>query len=227
MLALLLLPILFTASHACQNPTGAGQGSPVVVLSFSWFKDRQAAEKAVAQPPGPQPAMIAANKNFERNRRINASAAERDPNLDTVDGRSAALDKIMQESREQPPIDGYTYKVRFQNGSAKLTQTIYWEYQFKETANPANVSRRRFVCALKIKPQKDKELEVFSTLGPSNVIDIKNLTKGTGNQFEESILIHRIEYDDGSTWQRKDWDFDEAKLTAKARDDRSAVCRSF
>src|SRR6059036_1352887 len=158
---LLLLPFLFVFQPLRQNPAASDERAPVVVMNFRWFRDRQAAENAVAQPPGPQPAMIAANKNFERNRRINASAAERDPNLDTVDGRSAALDKIMQESREQPPIDGYTYKVRFQNGSAKLTQTIYWEYQFKETANPANVSRRRFVCALKIKPQKDKELEVF------------------------------------------------------------------
>jgi len=226
MLALLLLPLLFTAPHAYQNPTGAVESSPVVVLSFRWFKDRQAAANAVA-PPGPQPAMTPANKNYERNRRINGSAPERDPNLDTVDARSAALDKIMQESREPRPIDGYTYRVRFQNGGAKLTQTIYWEYQFKETANPANVSRRRFVCALKIKPRKDKELKVFSTLGPSNVIDIKNLAKGTGNQFEESILIHRIEYDGGLIWQRKDWDFDEAKLTAKAGGDRSTVCRSF
>jgi len=226
MLALLLLPLLFTAPHAYQNPTGAVEGSPVVVLSFRWFKDRQAAANAVA-PPGPQPAMTPANKNYERNRRINGSAPERDPNLDTVDARSAALDKIMQGIARATPYRWLHLQSQVSKWRRKTDTDNLLEYQFKETANPANVSRRRFVCALKIKPRKDKELKVFSTLGPSNVIDIKNLAKGTGNQFEESILIHRIEYDGGLIWQRKDWDFDEAKLTAKAGGDRSTVCRSF
>ena len=226
MLVLLLLPFLFVFQPSRQNPSAPGEHAPVTVVNFRWFRDRQAAENAVA-PPRPQPEMIAANRNFERQRRINASAGERDPNLDSLDGRSAALDKIVQDSRESEDVAGFTYEVKFKNLDTKQAQTIFWEYQFKEIANPANVSRRRFACIVKIKPDKDKQLQVFSTLGPSNVINVKDLAKGSGNQFEESVVIDRIEYADGSVWQRKEWNFDEAKLTAKARGDRSAVCRSF
>lgn len=226
MFALLLLPVLFVAC-ASQDPPPSGERGPVVVLSFKWFKDRQPVENAAADSTGPQPAMTAANKNFERQKRINATAADRDPNLDTIDGRSAAIDKIVQQSRQSDPIDGFVYEVRLQNAAAKLAQTVFWEYQFKQTANSGNVSRRRFVCAVKIKPQKDKVLQVFSTLPPSTVINVKDLAKGSGNQFEESIVIDRIEYADGSFWQRQDWNFDEAKFTAKARSDRAAVCRNF
>src|SRR6266581_3838111 len=133
MVVLLLLPLLFVFQPSRQNPSASDERSPVLVVSFRWFKDRQAAENAVA-PPGPQPEMIPANRNFERQRRINASAGERDPNLDTLDGRSAALDKIVQESREAEPLDGFTYEVKFKNLDNKLAQTIFWEYQFKETA---------------------------------------------------------------------------------------------
>lgn len=227
MFALLLLPFLFALLPARQDPPAPGDKPTVIVLSFRWLKDRQAPENVVEPPPGPQPEMISANKNFERQRRANTSPGERDPNQDSLDGRSAALDKAVQESREVPPIDGFSYQVRFQNLGPIQTQTIYWEYQFKETANPENSSSRRFMCVAKIKPQKDKDLQVFSTLGPSNVINVKNLARGSGKQFDEAVVIDRIEYADGSVWQRKDWNFDEVKLTAKPRSDRLRVCRSF
>lgn len=228
MRTLLLLPLLFTLSPSRQNPTASDESSPVAVLSFGWFKDRQPVENAATGPVPPQPAMIAANKNFEKQRRINAPAGDRDPNADTLDGRSAELERIVQESRQAQPIDGFVYQIKLGNASSKLTQTIFWEYQFIESANPKNVARRRFVCSLKIKPEKEKDLQVFSSLGPSNVINVKSLSKGSGDQFQETVVINRVEYADGSFWQRKDWDFDNVKLTATAHQDRAApVCRTF
>jgi len=227
MRTLLLLPLFLTPSPSPQNPTAVEESSPVVVLSFKWFKDRQPVENAVKAPTTPQPAMIAANKNFEKQRRVNASAGERDPNADTLDGRSAELERIVQESREAKPVAGFVYQVKLQNASTKLTESIFWEYQFKESANPTNVGRRRFVCSVKIKPEKEKDLQVFSLSGPSNVINVKSLSQGSGNQFQETVVINRVEYADGSFWQRKDWDFD-VKLAARARSDRAApMCRSF
>ena len=88
-------------------------------------------------------------------------------------------------------------------------------------------SRRRFICGVKIKPDQEKLVQVFSTLGPGTVINLRNLTKGSGKQFDESVVIDRIEYEDGSLWQRKDWNFEEAKLTVRTGGKRSGVCRSF
>jgi len=226
MFALLLLPILLMSHPLPQNPLTSDETSPVVVISFKWLKDRQPAENAVTSQVTPQPEMIPANRNFERQRRVNASAGERDPNADSLDGRSAELDRIVQASREAKPVDGFSYQVRLQNASPKLTQTIFWEYQFTESANPTNVARRRFVCTVKIKPQKDKDLQVFSMSGPSNVINVKSLSKGSGNQFQEAVVIDRVEYTDGSFWQRKDWNLDDVKSTGKT-DRAIPSCRSF
>ncbi len=226
MFALLLLPILLMSPPLQQNPAPSDETSPVVVISFKWLKDRQPAENAVTGLMSPQPAMIAANRNFEKQRRVNAPAGERDPNADTLDGRSAELDRIVQESRQAKPVDGFSYQVRLQNASPKLTQTIFWEYQFTESANPTNVARRHFVCTVKVKPQKDKDLQVFSMSGPSNVINVKSLSKGSGNQFQEAVVINRVEYADGSFWQRKDWNLDDIKVTGKT-DRAMPACRSF
>ena len=226
MLVLLLLPILFVFQPSRQNPPGSDERSPIVAIHFRWFRDRQAVEKVVMPPRGPQMPTLEAN-NISRNQRTDGTAPERDPNLDKLETRSASLDNIGQESSESRRVEGFTYEVKFKNLETKQAQTIFWEYQFKETANPQNTSRRRFVCGVKIKPDKETLVQVFTTLGPGSVINLRNLTKGSSRQFDESVVIDRIEYEDGSVWQRKDWNFDEAKTTVRTRGQRAGVCRSF
>ena len=228
MKTLLLLPLLLVPIPPFQNPAPA-DGSPVVVVSFKWFKDRQPIDNVVASTSSPQPAMITADKNFEKQKRINAPAGDRDPHADTLDARGAELERIVQESREAPPVDGFAYLVKFQNAGTKLIQKVFWEYQFTESANPKNVTHRRFRCNVKMKPEQSKDLQVFSLGGPSDVISVKSLAKGSGNQFQETVVIDRVEYADGSFWQRKDWDFDVAKLVPKARADsqKMPTCRGF
>jgi hypothetical protein len=232
MKALLLISCLLMpnalSQAVVQNPPAADE-SPVVIVNSRWFRDRQQAENAVGVSNAPAPAMIAANKNFEKQRRVNASAGERDPNQDSLDGRSAALERIVQQSREPEPVSGFTYQVKLQNSSVKPIQTIFWEYQFKETANPTNVARRQFLCSAAIKPEKDRELKVFSLLGPSNVVDVKSLGKGADEQFKGGVLVNRVEYVDGTFWQRPGWDVNDLRLMPKARSAtrNMPVCRSI
>lgn len=225
MLALLLLPILFVFQPSRQNPTGSREHSPIVAIEFRWFRDRQAVEKMVIPPRGPQPPTLEAN-TMSRNQRTDGAAPERDPQLDKIETRSGSLDAIGQQSSESRQVNGFTYEVRFKNFETKQAETIFWEYELRETANPQNTSRRRFICGVKIKADQEKLIHVFTTLGPGNVINLKDLTKGLGKQFDESVVVDRIEYEDGSLWQRKDWNFEEAKLTM-SKGKRSGVCRSF
>jgi len=210
--SLLILPSIAVAQTAAKDDT-----APVSMLSFKWFKDKRSVDSLDTSPTTtPAPAMIAANKNFEKQRRVNDPAGVRDPNQDTLDGRSAELDRIVQEARDaKPPVDGFTYQARIQNDSAKVVKTIFWEYQFKEKANAANVSRRQIVCTVRIKPQKTKDLELFTLTGPAGVVSVGSLANKTAKDFDESALINRVEFEDGAIWQRKDWNFDEVKLTSK------------
>ena len=229
MRVLLLLPLLLIPGPSVQNPPAAEESVPLVVTSFRWVKDRKAIENAVSVTSSPAPAMIAANRNFEKQRRINDPAGVRDPNADTLDGRSAELDRIVQQSREPQPVDGFTYMVKVQNGSSKLIQTIFWEYQFHEAANPTNVTRRQFLCSARINPEKEKVLQVFSLSGPSDVVNVKSLAKASADQFREVVVINRVEYADESFWQRKGWDVNDLKLIPKARSETRnlPVCRSL
>jgi hypothetical protein len=211
MKTVLLLPLILMVFQN-QSPVISHEGTPVVVVSQKWFKDRQ----SVAYNPGataPAAAMIPQNKNFEKNRRANTSPGERDPNLDTIDGRSAALEKAVQESRAPKPVDGFAYRVKVHNASAKLIEVIFWEYQFKESVPSATASRRQFLCGVSIKPEKEKELQAFALSGPHDVISVDTLSKESATPGEEKVVINRVEYADGSIWQRQEWSFGEVRLS--------------
>lgn len=226
---LLLLQLLLITGLAGQDLPKGETSVPVSVTSFKWMRDRKPAENAASAVVTPAPAMTAATKNFEKQKRINAPAGDRDPTLDTVDSRSAEIDRIVQESREPQPVDGFTYQIKVQNSSGKIIQTIFWEYQFSETTSPVNVTRRQFLCSGKISPDKGRDLQVFSLSGPSDVVDVKSLAKRSADQFKEGVVINRVEYTDGTFWQRQDWNVSDLKLNPKARSETRNLpaCRSI
>ena len=231
MVSLLLLPILLVFQPSQQKPPASDEQPPVVATYFRWFRDRQEAKKSVVPPRGPEPPLIEPKKSIRRDEirteRTDGTKPELDPNAEKIEHRSASLDQIAQEASEPPRVAGFMYEVKFKNLDTKQVQMIFWEYQFKEPMSPENISRHRYVCGVKIKPDKDKLIQIFSTLGPGNVISVKNLKRGSDNQFDESVIIDRIEFEDGSSWQRRDWSFEEAKFAVIKSDVRSGICRSF
>lgn len=215
MKTLLLLPLLLTIVSPVQNPSVSPDRGPVAVLGFKCTRSRQ--NVTTSNPAtGPAREMTTANKSIPRNARINDPMGARDPNEDTIDGRSAAIEKVVQESRtpRTKPTDGFAYLVKLQNASSKVVEFLFWEYQFIDPSNLENVTRRQFLCAVKIKPAKEKELRAFGVSGPG-VVSVGGLANASGNAFLETVVINRVEYEDGSVWQRKDWNSNEIRLTYK------------
>ena len=218
MKTLLLFPLLLMLVLPVQNPTAPQEGNSIAVLTFKWSKTRHKVtppDPAASASATPARAVITANKNFQRNARINDPAGTRDPNEDTLDGRGEALEKAVQESRtpKAEPIDGFEYRATVQNASKKVVEILFWEYQFIDSSNPANVTRRQFLCGVNMKPDKQKELQAFGLSGPGEVISVGSLANQAEKVFQEKVLINRVEYSDGSIWQRKDWNAAEIKLT--------------
>ncbi len=209
---LLLLPFLTVLAFAGQTPINSDSDAQVAVLGFKWFKTRLTVEESNSASLPPAPAMISANRNFERNRRANASHGERDPNKETLDGRSAALEKSMVEARARKPLSGFAFSAKIKNESPRTIDVLFWEYQFQDPGSDA-VARRQFLCGVNIKPKKDKELRGITTSGPSEVVSVEALSKKTENVFKERVVINRVEYSDGTIWQRKGWNFGEVRLS--------------
>lgn len=232
MKALLLLPLLLTFFSPGQDAGGTDEGSLVLVLGFKYFKSRQTIQRQGLPSTAPAPDLSTVKKNNQRNPLPQASIGVIDPNTQTTDGRSAALERNVQESRSPKSIsvDGYTYQAKIRNVHTQNIEIVFWEYQFKELSNPANVVRRQFLCGVKIKPGKESELQAFNVLGPGDVVSVDSLTKKPGNLFEEKVVINRVEYADGTILQRKDWNFAEVRSSIERATRTpwgSEMCRSL
>ena len=212
MKVLLLLPMLLIVP-AIQNLIKSDQTS-LAIVNFKWSRERQTVADANQMLNAPaQSIMLPANKNFAAQQRINASAGDRDPNADTLDGRSRALEKSIQDSRAPKPVEGFSYRTKVQNASNKEIQIVFWEYEFKEPLTPGAVSRRQFLCVSNIKPGKEKEMKGFTLSGPSDVVSVTSLSKEAKKGLEEKVIINRVEYSDGTIWQRKGWNFGDVRLS--------------
>lgn len=212
---LFVLPILFGLLIPYPVTQSNDESSPLVVTNFKWSRARRTVETPPPAGTIPARAMIPQNRNFARNARINDPAGVRDPNADTIDGRSEALEKSVQESRATKPkaTDGFAYRIKVQNPGAKIVEIVFWEYQFQDPTDPSLLARKQFLCGVSIATDKSKELEGFSVSGPSDVVNVSTLANKSENPFKERVLINRIEYADGSIWQRKGWNLAEVKAS--------------
>jgi hypothetical protein len=211
---LFVFPILLGLLIPYQTVNSPDESSPLAVVNYKWSRARKTVETPANEGKVPAREMIPQNRNFARNARINDPQGVRDPNADTLDGRSAAIEKSVQESRTAKPKaqDGFAYKIKVQNSANKAVEIVFWEYQFQDPADAAIVARRQFLCGVNIAGEKSKELEGFSLSGPS-VVNVSTLANKTENPFKEKVLINRVEYSDGSIWQRKGWSLAEVKAS--------------
>ena len=203
MKVLLLVPLLLPSLAAAQNSQILTDETSVVVVRSKWLTVHRTFKKEV-QTTAATPEMIPANKNTARAARVNNPQIP-DPNEFTLGGRSAAMERIVEEARtaEPKPLDGFSYSARIRNGSTKTIEIVFWEYQFIDPVSK-NVTRHQFLCGVKIKPEKEKDLQAFSLSRPSEVIDVGALRN---NNLQEKVFINRVEYADGTIWQRREWSF--------------------
>jgi hypothetical protein len=220
MRSLLLLPLFFTAIAVAQNqPLLVSQESAdLKILSYRWSKTRRMTGKVnFNDPPPPAPSLTtSAARHAQKADRLNDNGGPRDPPLESMDGRSAILEKIVRESRSQPQktLEGYSYTLKLKNESARQIEVVFWEYQFID-GDTSNLTRRQFLCGLNLKPGKEKELVAFSLSGPSKVVSAESLAGMNAKPPLERVLVNRLEYSDGTIWQRKDWSFAEIRLGYK------------
>jgi hypothetical protein len=208
-----LLPLLAMLVFPVSKPqTPPPDGSQIAVLSFKWSKSRQTTDPSGTEKPMPARAVTQADKNYDRNARINDPTGTRDPNADTLDGRGAALEKNVRDA-EKPQaktVDAFAYQAKIHNASKQVVEVIFWEYQFIDPAAPDKVTRRQFICGVNLKPDKEKDLQAFSMSGPTDVVSTTNLAV-SASPFQEKVIINRVEFADGKSWMRKDWNAGEIR----------------
>ena len=115
--------------------------------------------------------------------------------------------RLRSAEKKDKTVDGFAYQVKLHNTGKQTVEVVFWEYQFIDATNPGNVTRRQFLCGVKIKPDKDKELQAFEMSGPGDTVSAASPT----TSLQEKVVINRVEFADGKSWMRKDWNANEIK----------------
>jgi hypothetical protein len=194
----LLLLLLMCA--AGQSVAAQDAGSPVVVIKFSWEKERIR--------PRPSMATLASQDELiQQSRREQQLAAARNAQQK---GASSRLETQMGNHQEakvkaqqtELPRDGYRYNVTLRNDSTKTIKSIDWDYCFVDPLTNQELARHQFTSDETIKAGKSKELSVLYLKPPVKTVDARSLGKKETSALVAQVVIVRLQFSDGSVWQR-------------------------
>jgi hypothetical protein len=96
----------------------------------------------------------------------------------------------------------YIYSVKVRNAGEKTIRSVVWEYVFFDPDTQVEMGRHQQTSKVKIHPGKSQDLSRSSTSPPAQVVDASKAAKDPAAKLSERVVIHRIEYADGSVWQR-------------------------
>lgn len=167
----------------------------LVVLEKSWHKEVHHQDRD-PNPLRPNEDLIRqtrAQKTFIRNRDYDLPSPI-EPRMPMVTPRP-----LIAGVR---PFEVYVYKFKVQNTGVKKIRSIEWEYQFLHPDTGEVMGSRRIVSKVKLSPGKTQVVQAKLLQKPTNIVSADQLDKKPRDQFEERLLIHRIDYADRTVWQR-------------------------
>lgn len=184
-----------------QTPTDVLH-SDLVVLKFSWTKYRMGNNSLIRGVEDPdtlnEPIVIARQPRRDEPQELKNRRDRQERAADLRAGEQAAAQST------QKPFDIYVYRFQLKNDGSKLIKSFVLEYQ--SLPGVRDSPSREFFCATKTKPNESKELEVTSAFAPSKLVDANDAGTKPHKPSADNVVVNRIEYGDGSIWQRKGWD---------------------
>lgn len=189
-LLLLATPLIAQENIAALDPPD------VIVLEKSWHKEPQA-EGHNSNPLGPNEALIRqtqAEKAEIRNRDYSLPNQPTEPRMPAPGPRPIPPPPAVTTT--------YVYKMKVKNNGPKTIKSVDWEYQFLDPNSNEVMGYRRMTSNTKLSPGETKVLKRRFTRQPTILVNVNSLDKNYKDQFTERLIIHRIQYTDGSVWQR-------------------------
>lgn len=197
-LLLILSFMLLNSAAQAQSPAVSPAGPELTVVKHGWAKERVNWE---GNPFG------GTVENFEDFRR--RTIDERRLARARGSGNITEANKLERENRAEqvikarppaPPRYAFHYKVVLQNTSNKTIKTIDWDYVVVN-GNTQETERLEFTNDEKIMPGKTKELNIMAWKPPARTVSIYALDKNERQGLDGQVVIVRIQYTDGSSWQ--------------------------
>lgn len=171
----------------------------VVVLAKNWRRIRM---------PGPlDDNPFAANDQARDSMRIQTQASAvnstrtRTGDVAVPPWKTANAKRTTTTPSSDNPNEAYVYSTKLKNLSRKTITLVVWDYIFTHPETQQELGRHRSRTVAKIHHGKSTELMGFSTSPPTRIL-IATSPHHASAKLNERIEIHRVEYENGSSWQK-------------------------
>lgn len=199
------LCIIVTSVMASAQTMEKKQEEPeAFVVKFSWSKERIGWEQDPFSGPVENFDEMRVRARNEK-RILDAKKGGNEAEVNKVEREARADASIVAKMREKSPPARYAflYKVSVKNNDKKGIKLIDWDYIFFDKETGLELQRHQFTSEEKIASGKTKELKVFISNPPTQIISVNALNKNERVGLGERVLLVRIEYADGSVWHHQ------------------------
>ena len=193
-LALPLLLFIMWSDVSAQSPQ-VSEAPDLTVTKKIWRKEIY--HPALAADPFRSNDEQAELRRAQRDNSIRNSTRVREGNTPQQVVRNT---EPMPTESDGPQV-WFVYRITVKNSATKTITGLEWDYLFFDSERAEQVGQHSFRHRTKIRTGKSIELIGQSTKPPSSVIDATKAKNGDA-QLSEQVIIRRIEYEDGSVWQR-------------------------
>jgi len=96
----------------------------------------------------------------------------------------------------------YLYEVKVSNTGTKPIRAVVWEYVVSDPETRRELGNHLFLSKVEIAPGKSKKLTGLTESHPAQIVEAAKGEKQPRAQYAENVVIHRVEYADGTVWER-------------------------
>ena len=196
-LRLILSLMLLAALVPAQDSTNVSDPPDVEVVKKSW-------RKTVRSPDLDEDPFETSDRHREavraQRRSVESNAAR------IARGEEVLPAKLPSAGPPAPAPDPYSttyiYTVKVRNTGAKTMRSMVWEYVFTDPGTGKAVGRHHYESKVKIRAGRSGELVGHSASPPARGVDARRAGDVSEGRLVERVVIYRIEYEDGSAWER-------------------------
>jgi hypothetical protein len=188
------------AAQAQAGTTTISDAPDVAVVKHSWSKERINWE---GDPfGGPVETFDDLRRRMADQRRVDRARATGNAGEAAKVEREMRSEQVIKARPPAPPRYGFLYKVSVKNTGTKTIKLVDWDYVFLNAATQSETGRLEFTSDEKIGPGKNKELNAMSRKPPAPTVSVYALDKNEQQGIDGQVVVVRIEYTDGTVWQR-------------------------
>lgn len=198
LLSSLLLGLLSAGAILAQTPSAPSEPLGVSVVKFSWQKD-VFVPALYDDPMGPNQEQI----NLRRQQRIikRAQPARTGAGQAPLPMPTRDINTAGKAAAEGPSVN-YIYEAKIRNDGSKTIKSIVWEYLVFDPQTVTLLGRHAFLDEVRLRPGKAVNLVAFTASPPNTILQADKQGKSSNHKYQESVIISRIEFEDGTSWQR-------------------------